>query len=493
MTALKTNKLRFFLAFLGVIMMAGSLWQLQISRSGLVFESGTYHGLPYELIHLEDFGSGKRPLVLLAHGLAGSGTIMEGLALTFAHAGYVVATWDFDGHAGNSRPMQEDIYSPWLLDNVETVFKAVSEYEQIDTGRVAIVGHSMGTAAALRFGQTHSTTMATIAISPVGTKVTRELPKNLLLLAGQLEPDFVDNARKRLDEAGGVGGDPVLGTARDFQIIPGVEHISIIFSPATHAIALHWLDSTFGVQEGAQSYRDSRLLWFGLVVMGTLLLASTAIPRYSIAHSGKHISLNRRILILLGSAISTTLILWLVGLMGLPLTTLFGIRAGGYLILWFLVAGVIGVITLKSQITIPNKQEVAISAMIFSALWLGIGLTGGGVWLPWLLIPSRLILWPLVALALLPWCWLVGTLSNSGKGGSRLIWWAGHSVVLFGALMLAIRLSPSLGFLMLLLPVFPLVLLFHVIPNLGQRGSWIFALSGALFVSWMLLAVFPLI
>jgi hypothetical protein len=40
--------------------------------------------------------------------------------------------------------------------------------------------------------------------------------------------------------------------------------------------------------------------------------------------------------------------------------------------------------------------------------------------------------------------------------------------------------------------VFPIVLLFHTIPNLPQKGYWAFALSGALFVSWMLLAVFPL-
>ncbi|MBC8192022.1 MAG: alpha/beta fold hydrolase [FCB group bacterium] len=337
-TFLKPNKLRMSIALLGVLLFAVSLWQLKKSRSGLVIESGSRSGLPYEIIHLENFGSGKRPLVLVAHGLAGSGTIMKGMALKFAHAGYVVVTWDFDGHAGNPQPMQEDIYSPWLLDNVETVLVAVSEYEQIDTSRVAIVGHSMGTAAALRFGQTHPATQATIAISPVRTPVTPELPKNLLLMAGQLEPDFVENARNRLAEAGGVGGDLASGSARDFQIIPGVEHISILFAPATHARALSWLDSTFGIQEGAKPYIDRRLLWFVLVVMGTLVLASTVIPRHTIILPGKHMAFHRRILIMLGSAVSATLLLWLAGLMGLPLNTLFGIRAGGYLILWFLVA-----------------------------------------------------------------------------------------------------------------------------------------------------------
>ena len=493
MPVLKPSKFIMILAVLGAVLISGSLWQLNLSRSGLAVKSGMHSGLPYKITHLENIDSGKRPLVLIAHGLAGSGTIMEGLALTFAHAGYVVTTWDFDGHAGNSHPMEEDIYSPWLLTNVETVLEAVSDYELIATERMAIVGHSMGTAAALGFSQSHPATQATIAISPVGTPVTPELPKNLLLMAGQLEPDFVDNARNRLAEAGGVGGDPASGDARDFQVIPGVEHISIIFSPTTHALALNWLDRTFGIQNGAQPYKDRRLLWFGLVVIGTLVVASTVIPRHSMIPSNKQLSLQRRILIMVGSALSATLILWLIGLMGLSLSTLFGIRAGGYLILWFLVAGLIGVFMLKSQIIMPNRQELFRASLIFAALWLGIGLAGGGVWLPWLLIYKRLMLWPLVALGMLPWCWLLGTLSNFGHGGSRLGWWAGHSLTLFGSLMFAIKLSPSLGFLMLLLPVFPLVLLFHVIPNMVQRGSWIFGLSGALFVSWMLLAVFPLI
>jgi hypothetical protein len=64
--------------------------------------------------------------------------------------------------------------------------------------------------------------------------------------------------------------------------------------------------------------------------------------------------------------------------------------------------------------------------------------------------------------------------------------------LLFVALTLAIHLTPELGFLTLILPVFPIILFFQTIPNMPQKAAWPFALSGALFVSWMLLAVFPL-
>lgn len=470
-----------------------SIWQLKQSRSGLVFETGHSGGIPYQIMTHENPEQAKRPLILVAHGLAGSGTIMQGLALTFAHAGYVVVTWDFDGHARNPHPMEEDIYSPWLLDNVEQVLKAVAKNKDVDTSRIAIVGHSMGTAAALTFAQVHPRTQATVAISPVNTSVTPDLPHNLLLMAGQLEPDFVSHARVRLAEAGGVGGDILTGTARQFHIIPGVEHISIIFAPATHALALNWLDATFGIQKGAQAYVDRRLIWYGLLVMGALMLATTLIPRNPPFGQTNKVRLQRRVLVMVTGALSATLILWLAGLIGIPLNTLFGIRAGGYLILWFLIAGLAGLGLLRPEIVRPTRVELVSALLIFTVLWLGIGLAGGGVWLPWLLISKRLVLWPLVFFALLPWCWLTGLLSSYGGAGTRLVWWFGHSLTLFGALFLAIKMTPELGFLMLLLPVFPLVLLFHVIPNMVQRGSWTFALSGALFVSWMLLAVFPLI
>jgi len=489
----KLSKLRLSLSIVGLLLLTSSLWQLKQSRSGLVFETGHTAGIPYQIITPENPGPEKRPLVLVAHGLAGSGTIMQGLALTFAQAGYVVATWDFDGHAGNPHAMEEDIYSPWLLANVEQVLEAVSHHQQVDTSRIAIVGHSMGTGAALTFAQKHPRTQATVAISPVRTPVTPELPHNLLLMAGQLEPDFVNNARARLAEAGGLGGDPNLGNARHFEIIPGVEHISIIFAPTTHALALNWLNASFGIQADARDYVDRRLLWYGLVVLGTLLIAANLIPRTTPVTQSEPATPVRRILIMVVSALSGTLILWLASLLGLPLNTLFGIRAGGYLILWFLMVGLVGVIPLKARIIKPTRAEVINGLLIFAAMWLGIGLAGGGVWLPWLLIPKRLILWPLVVLALIPWHYLLGSLSSHGGTGSRLTWWLGQSLTLFVALLLAIKMTPTLGFLMLLLPVFPLVLLFHVIPNLVQRGSWTFALSGACFMSWMLLAVFPLI
>ena len=59
-------------------------------------------------------------------------------------------------------------------------------------------------------------------------------------------------------------------------------------------------------------------------------------------------------------------------------------------------------------------------------------------------------------------------------------------------LMLGVWLSPELGVLVLMVPALPLLLGLHAVAAGSYRGSWPYALSGALWVSWAFLAIFPL-
>jgi pimeloyl-ACP methyl ester carboxylesterase len=435
----------------------------------------------------------RRPLVLVAHGYSGSTVIMRGFAFALAHAGYTVALWDFDGHGSNPRPLPSGERGDALLTTAEAAYEAAVMNGLGDPDRVAILGHSMGSGVALRFGQVHPGTSATIAVSPVGQPVTADLPRNLLLMAGELEPAFVDNARKRLAEAGGAGGDHAAGTARDLVTIPGVEHISILFSPAAHRAARDWLDATFGPQPGAQAYADRRVLWYGLGVMGALLLGAGLAPLVAVprAEASPRRGVWRRLAALAGGALGATLILWLVGLTGFGLRSLLGLQVGGYLMVWFALAGALSLLILWLRPARPTWRGLLGGLMAFALLWLGVGLLGQLVWLPWLLIPRRLALWPLGALLLLPWFLAAGQTVRGARWG-RIGWWLAHSGIVAAALMLALRLNPDLGYLILILPLFPLILGLHALAAAPHRGAWPFALSGALFTAWLLLAVFPL-
>jgi pimeloyl-ACP methyl ester carboxylesterase len=501
----RTNGVRWAMGIAGLLLVLLSVWQLAAATRGLEITNMRSTAPPLTIIAPKEGEPSTRPLVLIGHGFAGSSVIMRGFALSLAHAGYAVVLWDFDGHGTNPQPLASDMRSDALLANAEAALASARARGFGEPGGappgpgIAILGHSMGSGVALLFGQEHPETAATIAVSPVGQPVTPELPRNLLLMAGTLESAFLHNAEERLAEAGGPGGDPAAGTARKLVAVPGVEHISILFSPTAHAAAREWLDATFGPQPGAKDYTDRRMVWYGLGLIGTLLAAIAVAPFFTepapaatTKRPGWARPLGWRLGALAGGALGATLVLWLAGKAGLGLPTLLGLQVGGYLLFWFGVAGLLGLLLLWNRPPPPSRRAVLGALVAFAALWLGVGLLGQLVWLPWLLIPRRLVLWPLGALLMLPWFLAAGEVSQGTGIAGRAGWWLAQSAILVAALTLALQLSPEMGFLLLILPLFPAILGLHTLAAAPYRGSWPFALSGALFVSWLLLAVFPL-
>jgi hypothetical protein len=198
------------------------------------------------------------------------------------------------------------------------------------------------------------------------------------------------------------------------------------------------------------------------------------------------------LLALAGGALGATLILWLASLLGLQVRSSLGLLIGGYLLIWFGLAGLFSLLLLWPRFFLPPRRQVFGGLMTFAVLWLGVGLLGQSVWLPWILIPKRLLLWPLGALLLFPWFLAAGEMvARTGVIG-RIGWWLAHSLIVAGSLLLALKLTPDLFFLILILPLFPIILGLHALAAAPHRESWPFALSGALFTSWLLLAVFPL-
>ena len=478
----------------GLLLVALAAWQLAASQRGLKIVDMPSTDPPLTIIAPRGEPGVSAPMVLIGHGFAGSTALMRGFALTFAHAGYTTVLWDFDGHGQNPRSLSNDGSDRSLLRNAETALDEAIAQGFGDPSRLAILGHSMGSGVAMSFGQVHPETAATIAVSPVGQSVRPDLPRNLLLLTGSLEAPFIRNAEQRLVEAGGPGGDAIAGTARELVVIPGVEHLSILYSPVAHAAAREWLDATFGGQPGATTYVDRRVIWY-LVGLGGVLLASVtlaSLPAKARPASGNLRSVRRRLIALVLGAVGATLLLRVAAGLGLDLQRLLGLAVGGYLQLWFFVAGLLSLLVLWEPPSLPSRRSAMGGLVVFAALWLGVGLFGESVWLSWMLIPRRLLLWPLGSILLLPWFVAAGQmLCRSGALG-RLGWWLAQSTAVAGALILSLQLSPALGFLVLVLPLFPVILGLHALAAGSHRGMWSFALSGALFTSWLLLSVFPL-
>jgi pimeloyl-ACP methyl ester carboxylesterase len=468
--------------------------QIAAAQEGLEVINLHTSNPPVTIIAPADAAPTSRPTVLIAHGLAGSAVLMRGFALTLAHAGYATVSWDFEGHGANPTPLISSHESNNLLKDAELALLLAGQTGLINTQRVAILGHSMGSGVALSYGTVHPDTYATIAVSPVSQTVTVELPHNLLLMAGSLEPQFASNAEQLLTMAGGQNADVSNGAGRELIIVPNVEHISILFSPTAHSAARTWLDATFGPQPGATNYTDRRIIWFGFGILGFIFL-SIAVVNSLPAPTSKQITsspLWLRLSALIAGSLGGTVILWLVGFMGVNLSRLLGLLVGGYIIIWFGVAGTISLLILRPHFYRPGVLEIIKGLVAFAALWLGVGLLGHFVWLPWLLIPARLWLWIPASIILLPWFFAVAEAAQQSNWLGRIGWWLCEVVVVVAGLTLAITINPELGFLFILLPLTPVILGLHMLAISPKHGSWAFALSGAMFLSWLFLAVFPL-
>lgn len=485
-----SSRIRFLLV--GVFLLGLALWQIMAAQQGLEITTLRSTTPPLTIIAPAGVAAGERPLVLIAHGFAGSATVMRGFAFTLAHAGYATLSWDFDGHGANPLVLG----SQPLLADADVALGVARERGLVTPGKVAILGHSMGSGVALQFGQTHPDTAATIAISPVDQTVTQELPHNLLLMAGALEPQFQSTAESILAQAGGAGGDIRTGTARQYNVIANVEHMSILFAPAAQRQAVAWLDSVFGRQPGATDYTDVRVLWYALAMIGALFIAAALAARlwdlvYEIDDVAER-TLQQRLAALLGGVLAASALLWLAGEAGYNVRTLFGLSVGGYLVIWFALAGLVALALLRAPSALPSARAVIGGLLVFAVLWLGVGLLADVVWYPWLLIWPRLRLWPLAVVCLLPWYIAVAQLAGGSGLAVQLGRWLAHSLIVVGGLFLAMQLTPGIGFLMLILPALPVLFLVHAIASAPHRGWWPFAISGALFTSWMLLAIFPL-
>lgn len=477
--------------FLGILIFILAVWQIDQASAGLNITELPSENTPVTRIYPEIPDIDSRPVVLIGHGFAGSKVIMRAFAYTLAHAGYDTVVWDFSGHGANPNPLR----SEELLTDTETALLALASQRSIPPGRTAILGHSMGSGVALDFGNEFPGTNATIAVSPVNRRVTGELPQNLLLMAGANEPRFLSTAQELLLQAGGESIATAQGRGRKLVVIPLVEHVSILFAPAAHQAARTWLDGIFGEQPGAHSYTDYRIGWYLLAICGVLIALnvfapfSTSIPSAAAAK----LPLPRRIAALVAGVAGATLVFWILDLVSINLTELFGISVGGAIMVWLGIAGLISLLLLRFKVDRPSWREITASSVIFGALWLSVGLLGQQVWLQWVLIPQRLIIWLVGVVLIVPWFLAISESVLPATKIQWAIWWLLHCILLVGGLLLLLRYLPEFSFLLLLLPIIPAIIGLHSLASLPYRKRWSFSLSGSFFLSWVITAIFPLI
>ena len=176
-------------ALVALLLIAIGVWQLEAQRSGLTVETTSVGTTPVTIYAPND--AGPVPLVVVAHGFAGSRPLMEAYSLAIAQAGYLVLAFDFEGHGRNPVPMSGDVdaiegTTQLLIDETLKVVEAGLARPEAD-GQVALLGHSMASDIIVRAADRDQRIASVVAISPFSEAVTANLPQNLLMITGEWE------------------------------------------------------------------------------------------------------------------------------------------------------------------------------------------------------------------------------------------------------------------------------------------------------------------
>jgi hypothetical protein len=287
-----------------------SLWRLLADEAGISrtsFHVGDTPVTVYRAVNEagpEGVGAGNpAPLVLVAHGFAGSRRLMEPLALSLAGRGYIAVTYDFMGHGRHPEPMSRDLQAQdgtpaLLMEQTGEVVEAALRLPGVD-GRLALAGHSMATNILVRYAQGDPRADAVAAISMFAPTVDSVSPPNLLAVTGALEGRLEAEARRVVamvaDTTPGAVepfttyGDLARGTARRLAVAPGVEHVGVLYSGTTLDEAGDWFDAALGWDgvDPRPRRAHGRGLWILLFMTSVFFLArplSLALP--GVAGSG---------------------------------------------------------------------------------------------------------------------------------------------------------------------------------------------------------------
>jgi dienelactone hydrolase len=479
---------RIIVIVIAILLIAGSWWNVARMYDGLTVRRFVQDEVP--LLFLAPEEGADVPGVIIAHGFGGSQQLMLGYGLSLARAGYGVMLLNFSGHASNPNPLSSSRAS--LQADMDVAFEALSAQPEVNSEQVGLLGHSMGSGAVMNAGIANPDRYAAvIAVSPTGADVNPNRPPNLMLQAGEWEGRFVENAEGLLADAGGASEDFTDNRARRLEIIPKVEHITILFSAHSRDAAAEWLSHSFGV-ERPLDYKDTRMTWTWLHQLGWIMLAIASAPLIKLQSESlprQPKAVWRWLGFLLAPVVATIALILLGSWSGL--STFLGMHVGGALAIWLLLMGAVW-LAMAVRPRAPRWQNLLWGGLLFALIWIALGLISQYTWFQWYLIPSRLWRWPIFALACLPWKLALGHALKRAKGWGKAGLWLVQSVVAVAALFMVGTTVPGMFVLVLFAPVLPIILGIEVLISKPFDDPWAFAVGNAMFFGWLIATFFPL-
>ncbi len=449
------------------------------------------------------------PVIVIAHGFAGSEQLMQSFALTFARNGYIAVTFDFPGHGRNPQPLSGSLTDEHGA--TRTLLAALTEVCQyargLGDGRLAVLGHSMASDIVVRYAEAAPDVTATIAVSMFSPVVTATAPRDLLVIVGAWEPTLKVEALRAVglsiapanphpQQTYGSFSD---GTARRAAFSPHVEHLSVLFSARSMRESLGWLDQAFAIVRPAPPEFDARGPWIMVLLAAIVVLArplARALPVVAMPPRGAGLPWRRLGPGLLLPMIATPLLLRILPTHFLPVVV------GDYLAVHFAVYGILTAVCLVLAQPPPSGGRFSREAMVVATLAV---VVFGFVAIVWPLDTLFTSFLPGAARGALILVMLAGTLAfflsdewlTRGVGAARGAYPASKV-----AFLLSLAAAVALDFqrLFFLVIIVPVITVFFGVYGLFSR--WIYRATGYPFVAaignavafaWAIGVTFPLL
>lgn len=489
------NRKDLILGLVAAVLVIAAVFQLERGRAGLAisaFDAGRTPATLYQR------GEGAGPVVVVAHGFAGSRQIMQAYSLALAQAGYRVVAFDFQGHGRNPVPMSGDVTSvdgttALLVAETQGVIAAARGLP--DAGEVAVLGHSMATdilvRASIAEAQAGRPLSAVVAISMFSQAVSATAPDNLLVISGAWE-GFLRGAAldavHLVDPTAGEGDLAQAGNvARRAVVAPMVEHVGVLFSPTAVEAARDWLDQTYGRQSVGPGVGHMGL-WILALLLGVVVGFRPLVRLLPRAEAMPAIPARRFLVATLLPAVLAPLLITPVYANFLP------VLVADYIMLHLALFGLLQLTVLGAwrQVFQPRALPAALVLGFWGIVIFGLALDryAASFW------PSaaRVPLVAVLALGTIPFMVADSLVTQAGRGA---LWRRVFArVALFASLVLAAVVDPEqLTFVVIVLPVFFLFYLVH-----GVMGRWVARRSGGaaaglglgFCLAWALGVSFPL-
>lgn len=313
------------------------------------------------------------PVVVVAHGFAGSQQMMQGYALPLARAGYHVFVFDFLGHGRNPVPMSGDVTSVdgttrLLVEQTAQVMDAVAP----QGGKIALLGHSMATDILVRTAESRSDVGPIVLISAFSQVISEVAPDDLLLVTGAWESGLRSAALDslRMVDPTASEGDIVDNgiISRRAVVARFSEHVSVLHSRDGRRAALDWLDRVY------DRTSDITILPTGWAIIGLLaglVIIFRPIARFIPLRDFDRLRLNRgqtAIILLVPATLAPLCAL-------LPLPDVLPVLVADYLMLHLLVFGVLQLALLRVwRVTVGPLKWVAFGVLLLACAIFGFAL-----------------------------------------------------------------------------------------------------------------------